>query len=99
MSFVYAFPFFKEPGFAHTLLGGWSASSIITSQTGTPFSVTNGTQFGDSAGLGNGVGTGSRPDIVGNAYAISSADKANSARAASSVLSTTIQAHTLFQLG
>ena len=79
MSFVYAFPFFKEPGVAHTLLGGWSASSIITIQTGTPVSVTNDTQFGDSAGLGNSVGTGSRPEIVGNANSVSSADKTASA--------------------
>jgi len=28
--------------------------------------VTNGTTFGDNAGVGNGVGTGSRPDLVGN---------------------------------
>jgi hypothetical protein len=35
-------------------------------QTGTPVSVTNGTTFGDNAGVGNGVGTGSRPDLVGN---------------------------------
>ena len=79
MSFVYAIPFFKEPGFAHTVLGGWSASSIITIQTGTPFSVTNGTTYGDSAGLGNAVGTGSRPDIVGNAHQVSSGDKTASA--------------------
>ena len=28
--------------------------------------MTNGTQFGDNAGVGNGVGTGSRPDLVGD---------------------------------
>ncbi|HTP69003.1 MAG TPA: carboxypeptidase regulatory-like domain-containing protein [Dongiaceae bacterium] len=81
MSLVYALPFFKQPGVLHTALGGWSASSIITIQTGTPFDITNGTQFGDSAGLGNGVGTGSRPDYVGNAHSVSSADKAASAAA------------------
>jgi hypothetical protein len=34
-----------------------------------PFSVTNGTSFGDNAGVANGVGTGSRPDLVGNPHA------------------------------
>jgi len=81
MSFVYAIPFFKEPGFLHTALGGWSASSIITVQTGTPFDVTNGTQYGDSAGLGNAVGTGSRPDVVGDAKRVSAADKTAAAAA------------------
>jgi hypothetical protein len=66
VSYVYALPFFKTGGLEHTLLGGWQVSGITIAQTGTPFSVTNGTDFGDSAGVGNGVGTGSRPDLVGN---------------------------------
>ena len=83
ISFVYAIPFFKQPGFAHTVLGGWSASSIITVQTGTPFSVANDSGYGDSAGLGGvvtyGTATGSRPDIVGNPHTVSSSDKTASA--------------------
>ena len=31
--------------------------------------MTNGTTYGDNAGVGNGVGTGSRPDLVGNPHA------------------------------
>jgi hypothetical protein len=81
ISYVYALPFFKEEGFTHTLLGAWSVSGIVTIQTGTPFSVTNGTTYGDSAGLGNGVGTGSRPDLVGNPTAVNSSDKAAAAAA------------------
>jgi hypothetical protein len=46
-------------------LGGWEISGITTFQTGTPLSVTNGV-YGDNAGVGNGFGTGSRPDICGN---------------------------------
>jgi len=69
LSYVYALPFFKEKGLTHTLLGGWQVSGITIAQTGTPFSVTNGSDFGDSAGVGNGVGTGSRPDLVGNPHA------------------------------
>jgi hypothetical protein len=68
-SYVYALPFFKGAGLQHKLLGGWQISGITVAQTGTPFSVTNGTSFGDNAGVGNGVGTGSRPDLAGNPFA------------------------------
>ena len=66
ISYVYGLPFFKGTGLTHTLLGGWQVSGITTAQTGLPFTVTNGTTYGDNAGVGNGVGTGSRPDLVGN---------------------------------
>ncbi len=66
ISYVYALPFFKQPGLVHTALGGWQVSGITIAQTGTPFNVTNGTNFGDAAGVANGVGTGSRPDQAGN---------------------------------
>lgn len=68
LSYVYAVPFFNHSSsaFARTALGGWQLSGITVVQTGTPVSVTNGTTFGDNAGVGNGVGTGSRPDLVGN---------------------------------
>jgi hypothetical protein len=66
ISYVYGLPFFKGRGLTHTLLGGWQLSGITIAQAGLPFSVTNGTTFGDNAGVGNAVGTGSRPDLVGN---------------------------------
>jgi hypothetical protein len=66
VSYVYALPIFKRAGLSHTLLGGWQVSGITVAQSGLPFTVTNGTTFGDNAGVGNGVGTGSRPDLVGN---------------------------------
>jgi hypothetical protein len=69
ISYVYALPFYKGSGLAHNVLGGWQVSGITIAQTGTPFSVTNGTDFGDAAGVANGVGTGSRPDLVGNPHA------------------------------
>jgi hypothetical protein len=69
ISYVYGLPFFKQPGFAHTILGGWQVSGITIAQTGTPFSVTNGSDFGDAAGVANGVGTGSRPDLAGDPHA------------------------------
>jgi hypothetical protein len=66
IGWVYDLPFFRKPGMTHTLLGGWEWSGIFAFSTGTPLNVTNGTDFGDNAGVGNGVGTGSYPDLVGN---------------------------------
>ena len=45
ISYVCALPFFKTPGLKHTLLGGWQVSGITVAQSGTPFSVTNGTNI------------------------------------------------------
>jgi hypothetical protein len=76
-SYVYDLPFFsKSSGWKKTVLAGWQWSGITTFQTGTPNicpgcgSLSN-TVFGDNAGVGNGVGTGSRPDLVGDPYAAS----------------------------
>ncbi len=74
VSYVYALPSFRTSGLARTLLGGWQVSGITVAQSGTPFSVTNGTTFGDNAGVGNGVGTGSRPDLVGDTGSVSQSE-------------------------
>jgi hypothetical protein len=68
ISYVYALPIYKGSGLSHTLLGGWQVSGITVAQTGQPFSVTNGTSFGDNAGVANGVGIGSRPDLIGDPH-------------------------------
>ena len=65
ISYNYDLPFFTQPGLMHKLLGGWQLNGITSFQTGTPFTVTNGV-FGDNAGVGNGVGTGSYPGVSGN---------------------------------
>ncbi len=65
VGYVYDLPFFRKTGLTHALLGGWQYSGIATLATGTPLTITNGTTFGDNAGVGNGVGTGSYPDLVG----------------------------------
>jgi hypothetical protein len=65
LSYVYDLPIFSSPGVAHAILGGWQWSGLFTFQTGTPLSVYNGA-YGDNAGVGNGVGTGSYVDIIGN---------------------------------
>jgi len=63
ISYVYDLPLFRNPGLAHTVLGSWQLSGITTFQTGTPFGVVFNN---DNAGVGNGVGTGSYADVVGN---------------------------------
>jgi hypothetical protein len=68
VSYVYDLPFFQKAGLLHNTLGGWQLSGLVTSQTGTPFSVVNGATYGDNAGLGNGVGTGSFVDVIGNPH-------------------------------
>jgi hypothetical protein len=53
------------------LLDGWELSGITALQSGTPFSVINGggntgVSVGDNAGVANGSGSGSYPDVIGN---------------------------------
>jgi hypothetical protein len=64
ISYVYDLPFFRAPGLANKVLGGWQYSGIMTTQTGTPFSVTYSV-FSDNAGVSNGAGR-TYADIVGN---------------------------------
>jgi len=68
-SWVYNLPFFPGSGLSHSVLGGWQFAGIMTSQSGTPFSVTNGV-YGDSAGVANGAGTGSYADLAGDPHAL-----------------------------
>ena len=62
-AYVWDLPFFKTPGLANKLLGGWQYSGIATFSTGTPFSVTFSS---DNAGVANGLGSSSRADIIGD---------------------------------
>ena len=53
-----------------TILGGWQLSGITSFETGTPFTVINGgsgsgTGPADNAGVADGLGIGSQPDIIG----------------------------------
>jgi hypothetical protein len=62
--YVWDIPFLKQPGLAHTLLGGWQYSGIASITSGTPFSVT---YPADNAGVANGIATASAyPDLVGD---------------------------------
>jgi hypothetical protein len=61
--YVWDLPLFRKAGLTHSLLGGWQYSGITTFSTGSPFSVTYPS---DNAGVGNGVGSSSYADLVGN---------------------------------
>jgi hypothetical protein len=57
--------------FLHLIGDGWELSGITVFQSGTPFSVingggSNGTSVLDNAGVANGVGAGSYPDLAAN---------------------------------
>jgi len=74
ISYIYDLPFFKGKGLTHSLVGGWQVSGITSLQTGSPFSVYN-TGGGalstpsDNAGVANGVGSGSYPDLISDPLA------------------------------
>jgi hypothetical protein len=57
-----------ESGLARALFKGWQISGITVFQSGTPFSVINGGSSTisvlDNAGVANGVGAGSYPDVI-----------------------------------
>jgi hypothetical protein len=61
--YVWDIPFFKSPGIARAVLGGWQYSGITSFSTGSPFSVIFDS---DNAGVGNGIGSASYADLVGN---------------------------------
>jgi len=63
LSWVWDVPIFKNPGFANKVLGGWQYSGIFSYSTGAPYSVVFS---GDNAGVANGVGSSSRPDVIGD---------------------------------
>jgi hypothetical protein len=56
-----------------TVLDGWEFSGVTVFQSGTPFSVfngggSNGLSVPDNAGVANGAGAASFPDVIGNAH-------------------------------
>jgi hypothetical protein len=75
-SFVYELPFGEGrrfgrdlQGFAKAVVSGWQMNSVITLQTGQPFTVALPTEF-DNSNTGFtilGFGAGDRPNVVGNA--------------------------------
>jgi hypothetical protein len=66
LSYIYALPSLKDAARpVRLLLGDWQTGSIISIQTGTPFSVTD-SNFSDNAGTANGVAAFTYADLVGN---------------------------------
>jgi carboxypeptidase family protein len=67
VSYVWDLPFYRNSSsrLAKNVIGGWEYSGITSFNTGSPFSVTYG-DVSDNAGVGNGVGLSSRPDLVGD---------------------------------
>ena len=56
-------------GLAHTFLGGWEYSGILSSQSGTPMSIIDGV-IGDNAGVADGTtNNGSYADRIGDPHA------------------------------
>ena len=85
VSWIYELPF-RGKGWTRALIGGWQYAGILTSQSGTPFSVVDAT-FGDSAGVADGTtGIGSFADLVGNPHAVPASDP-------------TVKGHLLFNPG
>ncbi len=69
VAWIYELPSVRSGRLLHAVFGGWQYAGIMTSQSGTPFSVENG-GFPDSAGVADGVvANGSFADIVGNPFA------------------------------
>jgi hypothetical protein len=70
LGWVYDLPFFRTPGLANKILGGWQYSGIMTALTGTPYTPTNAANYSDNAGVGGGgggaSGSGSYPDRIGD---------------------------------
>jgi hypothetical protein len=67
-AWIYELPAVSQGRMLHAFFGGWSYAGIMTSQSGTPFSVENGA-YPDSAGVADGVvANGSFADIVGNPF-------------------------------
>jgi hypothetical protein len=65
LNYIYELPFFRDQkGFAGKVLGGWETTSIITAQSGLPFSVV--TSSFDASGLGNitALVAGNRPNVT-----------------------------------
>ena len=63
-SWVWDVPIFKNRGITHALLGGWQYSGVMGFNTGSPFSVIYNAI--DNAGVGNGIGSSSYADIIGD---------------------------------
>ncbi len=65
-NFVYELPYSRnQQGFAGHLLGGWQVNAFFTFQSGSPFTLLNGSDpTGALSGIDNFVGSAIRPDVL-----------------------------------
>ena len=71
LGYVLDAPFFTNTKtLTGKVLGGWHLSGLTTFQTGTPFSIVanNGSDILTGAGVGNGTGTNSYADVIGDPH-------------------------------
>ena len=52
MNYIYKLPIFRQPGFTHSVLGGWELAGTIIDETGVP--TTPRISIGDTVGLDGG---------------------------------------------
>jgi hypothetical protein len=62
INYIYELPIFKEPGFAHSILGGWELAGTIIDETGVPTVPAMSLNY-DTIGLGGGYTN--RPNVSG----------------------------------
>jgi hypothetical protein len=72
MNYIYKLPIFKQPGFAHSVLGGWELAGTIIDETGVP--TTPRLSIGDTVGLDGGYTN--RPNQSGKSNKGGSINKA-----------------------
>jgi hypothetical protein len=53
MNYIYKLPIFKQPGFTHSVLGGWEVAGTIIDETGVPTTPRTNINY-DTIGLGGG---------------------------------------------
>lgn len=62
INYIYKLPIFKEPGFAHSILGGWEVAGTVIDETGVPTTPRFSLNY-DPIGLGGGYNN--RPNVSG----------------------------------
>jgi len=62
INYIYELPIFKEPGFAHSVLGGWEVAGTIIDESGIPGTPRINLNY-DTIGLGGGYTN--RPNATG----------------------------------
>lgn len=73
INYIYELPIFREPGFAHSVLGGWEVAGTVIDQTGIPATPRMNLNY-DTIGLGGGYTN--RPNVSGKVKKLGGITKA-----------------------